>query len=476
MKSPFRFGARKDAATDYTPPPSGEADAWSMLRGPSQGVAPSADWTPTAADAGPDGPNAPPAAPAAPRGEPRRPDLPARVGARKTSAGGAVAYAGANRIETWRNVSTLETLGRPAEPHRLRLHAPVQSPMWAPLFDAGSLPEHITAAHRTRPLAPATEFFAVPGHELGGLGLLQQGGRVWVNDAVQPARLNAAAQADRLAMPDAWTGSLLNPDAEIVETDTPVGVALHPDLGYGNFLLEMLPRLLLLARLRAFGRPLPLAVPSDAPTWLHDFVALLFDPTEIIGYDSRRQRLRAPCFVLPGMMHDDANFHLEMNALVETLLARAVGRTLPSPRPPARLCLSRRHHRGWHGIDNEAEVELALVELGFTVVHPQDHTLLDQLAMYAGAECIAADYGPAAHNALVAPRGAAVVCVDWRDRRQSGIAALRGQPIAFMPPQGGFFDPARPRDPQAKPPRVDCEAFSARVKAFLKFAEAQRGS
>jgi capsular polysaccharide biosynthesis protein len=352
----------------------------------------------------------------------------------------------------------------------------VHSPAPAPLFEAPSLPERITAAHRARLLVPPTEFFAVPGHELGGLGLLQQAGRVWVHEAVQPAYLNDAVQPDRLALPDAWTGSLLAADAEIIETDTPVGVALHPNMGYGNFLIEMLPRLLLLARLRAFGRPLPVAVPSDAPTWLQAFVALIFDASETIRYDSRRQRLRAPCFVLPGMMQDDARFHPELNSLVEALLARVVGPTLPLPRPPGRLFLSRRFLRGRHGVANEAEMELAFVDLGFTVVHPQEHALPEQLAMYAGAECIAADYGPAAHNALFAPRGTSLVCVGWRDHRQSGVAALRGQPIAFLPTQGaGFFDPAQPGDPKAPPPRVDGDALSARVKEFLRFAEVQRG-
>ena len=477
MKSPFRFGARKSASPDYQAPPAADVDAWAMLRGPTDTApdAPEAGRALPKTDREADRPAE--AAPAATAqialGPLRQPHLPARVGALKPAAAIAAAYAGPNRIETWRDHRSVDTLGRPAEPHRLRLHLQTQSPPLGLLFEPGYLPEHVTTAHRSRILAPATEFYAVPGHELGGLGLLAQGGRVLVNDAVQPAALNAAVLPDRLAMPEAWTGALLSPDAEIIETDAAVGVALHPDMGYGRFLLEMLPRLLLLAHLRALGRPLPLAVPSDAPQWLRDFVALLFDAGETIRYDSRRQRIRAPCFVLPSVMHDSFHFHPELSALLEALLARVVGPRLPMPRPPGRLCLSRRFLGGWHGADNEAEVEQAMRDIGFTTVHPQDVPPAEQLAMYAGAECIVADYGPAAHNALFAPRGASVVCVDWRDRAQSGIAALRGQVVGYLPTRAGFSDPAQPRP--SRPPLVDCTDLQAMVIGVLKLARERRG-
>jgi len=184
-------------------------------------------------------------------GAKRRPSAPARVGACR--------WRPAARLPTpaepseWRDIDRLEDLGRLDEPHRLRLGQPMWSLPAAPLFEADAVPERIATPHRARMLASGAEIYAVPGHDLGGYGLLQRHGRVWVNDAVLPPYMNDPVQPDRLAMPDFWTRSLLAADAEIIETDTPVGVVLHPNMIYGHFLLEMLPRLLLLAHLRTLA-------------------------------------------------------------------------------------------------------------------------------------------------------------------------------------------------------------------------------
>jgi capsular polysaccharide biosynthesis protein len=353
----------------------------------------------------------------------------------------------------------------------LRLHPSMLSSPPAKLFEEARVPERIVLPHhRVRNRAPATEILAVRGYELGAHGLLQQEGRVWVNDAVQPAYVNNCMQPDALNLPEIWRGALLDPSAEIIEVDVPVGVVLHPNLVYGHFLLEMLPRLLLLAHLRTLGHAFAVAVPSDAPEWTRAFVALLFGPDETLSYHSKRQRVRAPCFILPSMMNADYHFHPQMNALLENLLARVVGPMLPVPRPPRRIYLSRRTFGGWHGLRNEDEVERMLEAMGFATVHPQDLPFPEQLALYAGADCIVADFGSALHNSLFAPLGCGVVAINWLNRCQSGIAALRAQPLAYLPPLQGFHDATQPRESDALHTSIDAADLARQVEAFLRFA------
>ena len=42
---------------------------------------------------------------------------------------------------------------------------------------------------------------------------------------------------------------------------------------------------------------------------------------------------------------------------------------------------------------------------GFTVVHPQELALAEQLAIYRRADCLAGQYSSALHNSLFARRG-----------------------------------------------------------------------
>src|SRR5580692_3035387 len=142
MKPPFRFGPRRPPELSHERA-TGTADSWEMLRGPR---APAAE-----ADVE--------AAPPPPAPDVRRADRPAPAPQRRSAAGGAVGYAGPNRIETWREIRTIESLGRLTEPHRLRMHMPMPSGPPAPLFQARTLPERVAAPHRSRKGAPPAEFF-----------------------------------------------------------------------------------------------------------------------------------------------------------------------------------------------------------------------------------------------------------------------------------------------------------------------------
>jgi capsular polysaccharide biosynthesis protein len=163
------------------------------------------------------------------------------------------------------------------------------------------------------------------------------------------------------------------------------------------------------------------------------------------------------------------NFHPSVNAVVEGLLPCATSA------PARRLYLSRARHDGWHALANESEVEVVLTDLGFTVLHPQELDLPTQLAHYAAATCIVAQYSSAAHNALFAPFGTPVCCFGWMNRCQSGIAALRGQPVAYLKPSNcDLIYPPAHRDPGVFRLQVDCQALARDLPAFLRFTEAQR--
>jgi capsular polysaccharide biosynthesis protein len=477
MRSIFGWASRKaDSAPEPAPQPAAEAaNAWSTLRAtpPIPPRMPDPAPAPVAAPP-PVKPSDPAVVVIAPKPVPSRTLLPAarrrpwplaRTGNLQHRSPQPVAYAGPNIVERFVETSDLDELGTLPVPHRLRLHPAMRSAAPAPLFDEEALPPRIRALHAARPDAPAIDMIGLPGYELGGAGLLQQDGRVFVDSGILPGYICQSVRAEGLELPQMWRGSLVAPDAEIVVTDQPVALAFHPNVVYGHFLLEMLPRLHVLAKLRAYGRAFPIAVPMDWPKWVHDFVALFYGPSEIIWYNKERQRVRAPCFVVPTMMHVNYNFHPELNTAARDVLDRAL-HPLAAPTPP-RVYLSRsRHAPGRHGIRNELEVENTLSDLGFAVVHPQELSFSAQMSLYDGAECIVSEYGSATHNSLFASRGTAVFCINWLNECQSRICALRGQPLGFLSPEGGFYDPDSPPENDGFFHHADCRELAQRVTAF----------
>lgn len=75
---------------------------------------------------------------------------------------------------------------------------------------------------------------------------------------------------------------------------------------------------------------------------------------------------------------------------------------------PERVYISRSRVAG-RGLVNEPAVEDLFREKGFTIVHPQELPIEDQIRIFANARFLASAGGSAAHNALFAPQNARVL-------------------------------------------------------------------
>ena len=385
-----------------------------------------------------------------------------------------LSYRGPGIVPQFENISDPKILGTLRSPHRLCLGEKLLSAPGSPLFKAEMMPDRIISEHTARITIDGAQFYALTEHELGGYGLLHKNGEVFSHDHIQPLGFNHQIRPNSL--PPHWAAGMFSANTEIIETDALVGVALNAHLVWGHFLLEMMARVHLLAKLRDLGKPIKIAVPRDGPKWAQEFIELYFSKIEIIFYEAARHRLRAHGFVLPGMMMQSYYLHPAVNFVVEELLQRVVP-AYTGKRGVRHLYLSRSHHAGEHLIENETEVETMMGRLGFEIVHPQELSLRQQLALYANAHCIVSMYSSASHNAIFAPRGTPVFCFGWMNNCQSGIAALRNQPVAYMRPSNcGVIFPPEKNEPGPFKMRIDCQKLPYELDGFLSFAEAANAS
>lgn len=107
----------------------------------------------------------------------------------------------------------------------------------------------------------------------------------------------------------------------------------------------------------------------------------------------------------------DPRFLLPFDRIGERIEARKYAGDLSGL--PSRIYLSR-SRLGKRRATNEAAVEAVMIERGFTVVHPQDHPLYQQVAMLRRAELIAGCDGSALHLAAFARPGARLLAIDTR--------------------------------------------------------------
>jgi hypothetical protein len=400
---------------------------------------------------------------------PRMPCLMAVAPRPRTIRGGEVIYRGPEHDLAFADTTSLSEIGHLPFPHRLLLYPAYAGLPQLPLFDDASLPQEVVDEHYEVALPPDVHVYGLTGHELGGHGLFQANGKVFLHQDIVPTYFNSFVLPQGQTLPDVWGGSLLKSDVEILDVDVPVGFPFHPNFVYGHFLLEILPKLQVLHNLKRLGMAFPIAMSIHLPEWLKRIIALYFDDGEILYYNSETQRIRAPCFILPSMMHRSYHFHPQFGLMTDNLVERVQCPSAAAPAERHRLIyLSRsRISGGWHGILNEAEVEAAMASLGFTIIHPQEHSFAEQIAIYQSADCIACEYSSATHNSLFARRGTGVFCINRINWYQSRIGSLRSQPVAFMPPADGHFRDWRMTSAPEAHFGVDCEQLRRQVAAFL---------
>jgi hypothetical protein len=318
----------------------------------------------------------------------------------------------------------------------------MQGPAQLPLFDESGFDLEIVKEHYEWPSPPEVRVYAVSDHVLGGGGLLERNGCVWLPRDCFPAYL--AQHGPDQSIPQSWTGALNHTERQFIDLDVAAASPLHPNMVYGHFLLEMVPRLYLLRILRNMGLHFKVVLERSIPSWAQNFISIYFPPDEIVWYDGATDIVRAPVFIVPGMMHIDHNLHPMFNQVVEDLTQRAV--TMRPRLPidadtPQLIHLSRRRLAGpvWHKLENESEIEDGLRSLGFRIVHPQELSFVEQIRLFEHADCIVSEYSSALHNSLFARRKIKVVAFNRINWYQGMITRLRGQRLAYIPPEDGIM-------------------------------------
>lgn len=290
-----------------------------------------------------------------------------------------------------------------------------------------------------RSMLPPVSVYAVPEHVLGRGGAARGGSVFWREDCHPNYLRDVFAGEIEGVAGHGWLGALGDAAAEVVDLEHPIADVLHPNTIYGHALLEMLPRIWLVEQTARLGRPLPVALDIGAPRWLADLVAMFVPSERIVRFDGERQVLRAPTVVVPSMMQVDYYLHPAFNLMAASVLDRALGEG-SRPAPARRLFLSRRQFAEGRlsVIENADAVERRLSEAGFEILYPESMPFAEQLRAYAGASMIVSEYGSASHNALFAPIGCPQILLNRLNDVQERIAALRGQPVGIVEPNGGF--------------------------------------
>jgi capsular polysaccharide biosynthesis protein len=207
---------------------------------------------------------------------------------------------------------------------------------------------------------------------------------------------------------------------------------------YGHFIIETLPRLMTALRVLAGADERPaFLLDSAAPAWLREALHNVFaiPAADMVPFDRFADRIVLRRAIIPTLASFDGAYHPYAGSVFEQVADMAGARA--ARLDVRRVYLTRVFHSMRPGaarrcVNGPALAAIAASEFGFSIVAAETLPWRAQVALCAGADMIAGDYGSALHNAAFAGAGTRVAAIGLRALDQSYLGALRGHRNAYL--------------------------------------------
>jgi capsular polysaccharide biosynthesis protein len=359
----------------------------------------------------------------------------------------------------WQRVASYEELLASRWPSIMPLHAPENPPANSELLFPELATQEIIENHfLARPQATGIGLGCLRDVLVSGQSLV---GRSWL--------LYRLAPLTPRYVDDYLSNSLPVGDRKITRKQRIFvpGVTIlvtHWNSGvYGHWLLEGMPKLLLLRQMAHHLPPLRIALPRSIGTWVSAWIEQILPDAIIETYDDRRTYLHCRTLLMPTLLTDPEHylFHPELGRLLANLQPPVTPNTRRS-----RLYVSRVAPSLFRHFANQAEIEEIAMREGLELVKPETLSMAEQIALFARADLIVGEFGSAMHNALFSPPGTVVFCLNWINGLQSRIAQLKQQRVGYLLPSNGVpvkFVEGAPR----RSYRIDPQQFRKCLRVLL---------
>ena len=328
----------------------------------------------------------------------------------------------------------------------------------APLLWRDTLPERLIGDHEQALVTPALEIFCIANTVLHGPGWVSKDDNVLFEKAIYPGYCRDWYRNGRIY------NAVARDRSRLIERRYRAGWHVtHFNCGvYGHWLLEIMPKLLAIQEfLRRWPEYLsmPIFMPSIFPEFVYAHTRTLLPHVPVITYDPQFECIRTDRVFMPTWGADHV-YNQWIGEQTDKVLST------PVPGMPKRIFVSRRLRSTFRALDNLTELEEIAVQEGLTILHPGDHTLERQIAVFQNAEMVVGEYGSALHNALFSPQGTLVIALNWINACQSRIARLKKHRIGYLLPTSGA-EIVFSHDAQFQHYAIDPDEFRAKLREAM---------
>ena len=202
---------------------------------------------------------------------------------------------------------------------------------------------------------------------------------------------------------------------------------------YGHWLLECIPRLLLLRRIQDKLSRFRIIVHKSTESFIKQWLSFILPKVEIKIYDDATEYVRCESLLIPSLLcGQDYAFHPLLNSLIAELVPT-------NALPKRRLYFTRQVPGKYRRLSNKEEIESIASSFGLELISPETLPISMQLKLFSECAFAVGEYGSVLHNTLFSPLGIRVLTLNWMGGVQSKISQLRKQSVGYLLPSSGLM-------------------------------------
>ena len=329
----------------------------------------------------------------------------------------------------WRTVVSYAELLDARQPSILWLHEPEPLPPSTDLLFPELANEEIRQLHSGQPQPTGIGIAILRNALVSGQSLVGTSSKLYLMAPITPLFVDEYLQKDGPV-----GDRKLSKKAKRFIPGTSILLTNWNSSTYGHWLLEGMPKLLLLRRVAHELPPFRIGMPHSLPTWILKWIELILPSAKIERYDDSGEYVQCESLLLPTLLTSPEHVpHPELAILLEDITPPTVGVGLEK----RRIFVSRIANNPFREMINQTEIEENALEEGLTLVKPETLSIPEQIAQFARADLIVGEFGSAMHNTLFSPTGAQVFCLNWINPLQSYIGRLKRQHVGYLLPSSG---------------------------------------
>ena len=169
---------------------------------------------------------------------------------------------------------------------------------------------------------------------------------------------------------------------------------------YGHWLIDILPRLSVLASAGYDISTLRYILPFDCPRVGLEFLHLMGIPPEhLLAYDPQTEIVQFEELIVPTNLRAGNRLHSTFSEATRAWVQRILPES-PIAKPERRLFVSRENADSNRRLVNRTDIEEIAKRYGFDIVYPEKLPLVEQIALFRSARQVVGEYGSGLHGTI----------------------------------------------------------------------------